>query len=386
MTTLDQSATASDHPSAGAPSDDLPPPADGDSESSAAAATCCSITAADSGTTGAVRADSVPRPRGGQDGETAPGAGTGSGEGARTAALIRAGLAERLREAYGQGRSLTELAAACRRPVAEIHALLAEGTGGLLISGTGPGAGTGAGTGVGAGTGSGGFVRLQQPVPQPVDRTIPVLRATPEEVPRTVRSKRPGPSRRLRRMHPEAAAPAEQAESVQPHPAAPPRSDPSPADATGPSATTGPLGATTAPAPLPASTRFAAGSGAGAEVGTPAATETPLGILIGASPNLPEPVGRPEERQPVRVAAELVRVGRGTVLVVLPAWRPSIAVSVPTEHLLHATGLGPDRLAEAQLSVLINPGALHDRELNLHGWQVGPAERGARRGGRTPGQ
>ncbi|MGW6914624.1 hypothetical protein ACWGB8_12495 [Kitasatospora sp. NPDC054939] len=82
------------------------------------------------------------------------------------------------------------------------------------------------------------------------------------------------------------------------------------------------------------------------------------------------------------MAAQLLRVGRGTSLVLLPSWRAAIAVSVPTEQLLEATGLDPDRLKGAQLSVLINPDALHDRELGLHGWRTGPAPRPYGRRGR----
>lgn len=68
----------------------------------------------------------------------------------------------------------------------------------------------------------------------------------------------------------------------------------------------------------------------------------------------------------------------------LPVWRPAIAVSVPTEQLLGATGLAYEQLAEARLSVVINPGALHDRELELRDWQVGPPGRPGRRGRRRP--
>lgn len=106
-----------------------------------------------------------------------------------------------------------------------------------------------------------------------------------------------------------------------------------------------------------------------------------LGVLIGGGPGPAEAVGRPEERAPVRVAARPLRIGRGTSLVVLPSWRPAIAVSVPTDRLLTATGLGFEQLAGARLTVLMNPAALHDRELDLHGWECVPAVRG-RRGGR----
>ncbi|MFB7618852.1 hypothetical protein [Kitasatospora sp. NPDC056181] len=375
MTTLDQTATASDLPSAGLPAPGLPvdgvPAGDRPASGAAApAAGLCAIAAAtDSGVAGGARHGSVPRPRrgdvedaGGARGEAVGGGDAGGGavpagdgESGHTAALVRAGLAERLRTAYGQGRSSAELAAACRRPVAEINELLAEGAG----SAAGPGAGSGTGTGTGAGRGAdaGGFTRLQSPEPAEVQRTVPVLRVAQEEL-RILRAKRPSPSRRLRRMHPEVATSGEAEDAEK-------------------------RGATPSAVPPDAAPAVPAAAGLFGEA-VPAMAETPLGILIGGTPNLPDTVGRPEERQPVRVKAELVRVGRGTVLVVLPSWRPAIAVSVPTDHLLQATGLDLGRLADAQLSVLINPGALHDRELDLHGWQSGPAGRPGRRGGRSP--
>ncbi|MFI9332239.1 hypothetical protein ACIGZJ_32510 [Kitasatospora sp. NPDC052868] len=263
-----------------------------------------------------------------------------SGDGERTAARLRAGLAGRLRTAHDQGRSVDDLAAACRRPVAEVQALLDEGRA--------------------AAGGAEGFTRLRLPAESSDERAVPVLRAPQEEL-RTGLAKRPSPSRRLRRMHPETLE-------------------------AGASATAGESGRTGSGADAgapPSGPRTAAGTRPTAPAAAAPAAETPLGILIGGTPNLPEATGRPEERRPVRVAAEPVRVGRGTSLVVLPAWRSAIAVSVPTEQLLDATGLRFDQLAEAQLSVLINPGALHDRELELHGWRVGPAGRPGRRGGRS---
>jgi hypothetical protein len=136
-------------------------------------------------------------------------------------------------------------------------------------------------------------------------------------------------------------------------------------------------GAFRAPSGASSGTRTGTGTGAGA-----ARTEPPLGILIGGSPNQPDAVGRPEERTPVRAAAEPIRVGRGTSLIVLPSWRPAIAVSVSTEQLLAETGLTVEQLADAQLTVMMNPWALHDRELDLHGWESGPAAGRGRRGGR----
>ncbi|MFE6865524.1 hypothetical protein ACFVFS_03125 [Kitasatospora sp. NPDC057692] len=269
----------------------------------------------------------------------------------------------------------------------------AAGAAGVLPGGTVPrprGGGDGNGNGNGRGNGSGGrsggsedrsdgvagperasggdgggegFVRLQRP-PAVQDRTVPVLRAAQEEL-RTVVTRRPAPSRRLRRMHPQAGG-ALRSDTARPGPA--PTAD-----------------VPTVPGPRTDSDRT------GADAQPVAGPEAPLGVLIGGTPNPPEAAGRPgsagvpgrpEERPAVRAAAELVRLGRGTCLVVLPAWRPAIAVSVPTEHLLSATGLAFERLAGAQLSVVINPAALHDRELELRDWQAGPPGRAGRRGGR----
>ncbi|WP_146616445.1 hypothetical protein [Kitasatospora sp. SolWspMP-SS2h] len=109
----------------------------------------------------------------------------------------------------------------------------------------------------------------------------------------------------------------------------------------------------------------------------------PMGVLIGGSPGPVEgagPGGRGPDR---RVAARLLRFGSGTCQVVLPEWRPAIAVSVPTEQLQRSTGLGPEELRSALLSVVINPEAVHDRELGLRDWQAElPAARGRRRGRR----
>ncbi|WP_405004583.1 hypothetical protein OHV13_09890 [Kitasatospora purpeofusca] len=203
---------------------------------------------------------------------------------------------------------------------------------------------------------------LRQP-PAVQERTVPVLRAAHEE-PRTAVSRRPSPSRRLRLLHPQPAA-------------APVRPD---------SARTGPApagGTPVVPGPRTDGDRDASWPRA-------TAIEPPLGVLIGGTPQLPDAggrpgwPGRPEERPAVRATAELLRLGRGTCLVVLPVWRPAIAVSVPTEQLLSATGLAWEQLTEARLSVVINPGALHDRELELRDWQVGPAGRPGRRGRRRP--
>lgn len=107
--------------------------------------------------------------------------------------------------------------------------------------------------------------------------------------------------------------------------------------------------------------------------------EAPLGILIGGPRPVPSSAERLDGQRWRRVTAQLIRVGRGTTLAVLPSWRPSIAISVPTELLLDATGLGYDDLARAELTVLINTEALHDRELRPRDWQVAPDHGSGRR-------
>ncbi|GAA2120563.1 hypothetical protein GCM10009759_69570 [Kitasatospora saccharophila] len=123
--------------------------------------------------------------------------------------------------------------------------------------------------------------------------------------------------------------------------------------------------------------------GPGREDGSPDPLGVPMGVLIGGSPGAAEatgPAGRAPDR---RVSAQLLRFGSGTCQVVLPDWRPAIAVSVPTEQLQRSTGLGPEELRSALLSVVINPEAVHDRELGMRDWQAElPAARGRRRGRR----
>ncbi|MFF4921926.1 hypothetical protein ACFY4B_15210 [Kitasatospora sp. NPDC001261] len=334
------------------------------------------------------RPDSVPQPRSRYDAEAppvlpaaAPEAGGGPADGDRTdgdphdddptTARLRAAFAERLRAAHFQGRSVAELAAACRRPVAEVRALLgldAEAEDGFVRFGPA------------TATAEGG-------------PSVPAQRPAHEE-PRILGSRRPSPSRRLRRMHPQASRTGQEATARETAASGP----------TGPAlpGATGRVGEPADAAEVAARTpSFGTGIGGGAGAAAPSAVDTgavdaaavgpaaavswaepPLGILIGGSPGPAEALGRPEERAPVRVAAQPIRVGRGTCLVVLPSWRPAIAVSVPTEQLLSATGLDLEQLAGAQLTVLMNPAALHDRELELHGWEPGPAGR-PRRGGRT---
>ncbi|MET8630364.1 hypothetical protein ABZW30_42810 [Kitasatospora sp. NPDC004669] len=332
------------------------------------------------------RHDSVPQPRTEEDVEAylAAAAEPAAARVDPTAARLRAAFADRLRAARAEGRSLTELAAACRRPVEEVRALLGEeavegpSEQDVPVGRTGP-----------------GFVRLQQPVaPTEANRPAPVLRSVREEV-RSLGSRRPSPSRRLRRMHPQADRTGKEAAARETAATDPVGAEPRGvgwvgelAGATGPVADHMPPGAAVETAfgasfGAPAEASFGVSSGAGSDAGAGAArAQPPLGILIGGSPGQPEAVGRAEERTPVRVAAEPIRVGRGTSLVVLPSWRPAIAVSVSTEQLLAETGLTVGQLADAQLTVMMSPWALHDRELDLHGWEPGPAAGRGRRGGR----
>ncbi|MFB7948602.1 hypothetical protein ACFC6L_27220 [Kitasatospora phosalacinea] len=109
----------------------------------------------------------------------------------------------------------------------------------------------------------------------------------------------------------------------------------------------------------------------------------PMGVLIGGSPGLAEGVGPGGRAPDRRVSAQLLRFGSGTCQVVLPDWRSAIAVSVPTEQLQRSTGLSPEELRSALLSVVINPEAVHDRELGMRDWQAElPSARGRRRGRR----
>ncbi|MFJ4189869.1 hypothetical protein [Kitasatospora sp. NPDC089509] len=400
------------------------------------AATLCAVAAAaDGGTVCApvaagapARHDSVPQPRTPEDVEAQLRRATADGD--ATTDRLRTAFTERLRAARAEGRSVAELAAACRRSVAEVRALLGEaaddpsvgaeearateGAGAVEETGAAEeAAGSGAFGGAGA-----GFVRFQQPTaPSEGNRPAPVPRSTHAEV-RGLGSRRPSPSRRLRRMHPQTDRTGQEATARETAATDPTGAEPrgagwagEPTGATGVVADRAPLAGgrarpfttsefaaqefagpavsgSTFVGPASAGPAFAGPAFAGPEFAASATrAEPPLGILIGGSPVQPEAVGRPEERTPVRVAAEPIRVGRGTSLVVLPSWRPAIAVSVSTEQLIAETGLTVEQLATTRLTVRMNPWALHDRELDLHGWEIGPAgpTGRARRGGNGGG-
>ena len=268
---------------------------------------------------------SVPPPRS-ADGRRVP-AERDTGASAVTAANLRTGLGARLRAAYERGTTIGELSAACRRSPADVRELLARA--GTDLS---PAAAEAAAE-IAAGRRSRPVSRWALPVP-PVP-PVPSATRPDRDLPRV---RRPSPARRLSRLHPRDE---DRAEGVPQSP---------PAGGTG-------------------------GSGPACAGNPP--SQAPLGVLIGGTPNLPDPAGRPAALRYVLVDARIIRPGRGTSLVVLPTWREAIAVSVPTERLLAATGLGFDDLPGAELSVLINPEALHDRELALHDWRTGSAGKAA---------
>ncbi|MFF7995872.1 hypothetical protein ACFZDG_39645 [Kitasatospora xanthocidica] len=429
MTSLHPTATDPSLPGPPGDSAGSPPPPAVPGQPAAAVPMCSIATAAEAATTtsgtadGVIRHDSVPQPRSREDAQafarpaavpapvtapvTAPAGEPGAepvpADGGPAAASLRAAFAERLRAARAQGRSVTELAEVCGRPVDEVRALLGEGEPGEGEPGEGePAEGVaavpadagghdgersdGAEAGARAGIGSeSGFVRFRS-ASAPSDGGLPAPARRPvREEPRILGSRRPSPSRRLRRMHPQ-ADPSGQEAAARETAAPGPGGTGFPGAAAWTGELGGPEGTVTGRVSLGAGAATGCTPGSGVpDATTPydgaSPTEPPLGILIGGSPGQSEALGRPEERAPVRVVAEVIRAGRGTSLVVLPSWRPAIAVSVPTDQLLSATGLGFERLAGTRLTVLMNPGALHDRELELHGWEAGPLPR-PRRGGR----
>ncbi|WP_354640561.1 hypothetical protein [Kitasatospora camelliae] len=261
---------------------------------------------------------------------------------AATARRLLEGLGARLRTAYEQGVELDELAAACRRSPATVRRLLeAAGTDlppleravGAGSAGPGP-AGPLHAAGAGAGA---AFVR----VPEPTDTGA-----------RTRRARMPTPARGLGRTRGE-ERPGTWAEAPSP-----------PALLTG--------AAPAGPAPAESGSVETESTGSRPAGGAGAA----FGVLIAGSPAPPAAVAR-RRRAVSRVEARPMRIGRGTSLVVVPAWRESIAVSVPTASLVESTGLSLERLASARLSVLVDLGAVHDGELDAHGWRVEPDGSGA---------
>ncbi|WP_329495068.1 hypothetical protein [Kitasatospora herbaricolor] len=340
----------------------------------------CSVAAG----TGAVDPTAGHRPSGPAPADTVPQPRPAGGTPDTTADNLRTGLGARLRTAYEQGATVAELAAACRRTVAETRDLLLAAGTDLSHRARPPAPGDpgtrparsseqrseqrsaqqysdqrpdqrsdqrsaqqpGRWPGQRSDRSGAQPAERDEPAPatgrsgrgaRPANRWAPAVHAAtaaPKVEPAP--AKRPSPARRLSRLHPRP-----QGDTAAP---------PAPTEHGGP--------ATVRPEPV---------------------SETPLGILIGGTPNLPEPENRPQERRYVLAEARMIRPGHGTSLVVLPSWRPAIAVSVPTEQLLAATGLEYGQLPCVVLSVFINPEALHDRELGLHGWRVRPARRGGSR-------
>ncbi|MFE9427694.1 hypothetical protein ACFYNO_32545 [Kitasatospora sp. NPDC006697] len=243
--------------------------------------------------------------------------------GAATTARLRAGLASRLRSAYEQGAGLDDLAVASHQSISEVRELLA-----LADDPAEEGA-------VPAQRDGSADLHVE---PASVDDWRPTAGRPRPRVRRQLPSRRP-----VRPAVPEFPAGAE-----------PPR----PGTRARPAAE---------PAALAAAVEQPAPDGVDGE---PARSEPPLGVLIGGSRPSAPLGGRRAEDCRRRVAAELVKVGRGTTLVVLPAWRASIAVSVPTELLAGETGLSVEELAGTELTVVVNTEALHDRELRPAQWQV----------------
>ncbi|GHH70896.1 hypothetical protein GCM10018781_31420 [Kitasatospora indigofera] len=306
------------------------------------------------------RTEQVARRSGGPQDDGAAGRGETSGprdttaDNDTTAENLRTGLGARLRTAYEQGATLADLAVACRRTTAETRNLLLAAGADLSRRAQLPAEGAAA----------------TRPAQQPGQRTDrPADRS--EERP-AVRDERPPAAGRPARGARSAnrRAPAVPPATASPAPGPAPAKRPSPARRLS-RLHPRPQQDTSTPPPPPERPLT--------PVGPEPVSEAPLGILIGGTPNLPEPENRPQERRYVLAEARMIRPGRGTCLVVLPSWRPAIAVSVPTEQLLAATGLDHGQLPCAVLSVFINPEALHDRELGLHGWRVRPAKRGGAR-------
>ncbi|MET9617573.1 hypothetical protein [Kitasatospora indigofera] len=282
-----------------------------------------------------------------------------------TAENLRTGLGARLRTAYEQGATLADLAVACRRTTGETRSLLLAAGADLSRRAQLPAEGTPA----------------RRPAQQPGQRTDRLAdhhaaqrsgeRTDRSEERPAVRDERPPADGRPARGARSANrwAPAVPPATASPAPGPAPAKRPSPARRLSRLHPRPQQDTITPPPPERPLT----------PVGPKPVSETPLGILIGGTPNLPDPENRPQERRYVLAEARMIRPGRGTCLVVLPSWRPAIAVSVPTEQLLAATGLDYGQLPCAVLSVFINPEALHDRELGLHGWRVRPAKRGGAR-------
>ncbi|MDH6120798.1 hypothetical protein ABH930_004894 [Kitasatospora sp. GAS204A] len=289
--------------------------------------------------------------------------------GAATTANLRAGLASRLRTAYEQGAELLDLATASHQSVAEVEQLLA--LAGADPTAERPARSTTIGPAGDVPAPRDGLVEALtdgEPAAEFGDRTSPDSGEGATGIDDTWRPSPARPRPRIRRPAP--------ARRTVLRPGAPDTvesraASPEAVAAAGPAAAVG-------SAAVDSGTvgNETAGSEA---VGVSTAPEPPLGILIGGRRAVPGSVGRAAEQRFRRVTAQLIRVGRGTTLAVLPSWRPSIAISVPTELLLAATGLSYEELGRAELTVLINFDALHDRELRPREWQVTPDHGGGRR-------
>ncbi|MFE0461682.1 hypothetical protein ACFW1A_20765 [Kitasatospora sp. NPDC058965] len=265
-----------------------------------------------------------------------PGAADGSSAdrpdaGAATTARLLTGLASRLRAAYEQGAQLDDLAVASHQSVAEVREL-------LTLAGADPSAAAQPGGVPLPHPGTADAVPSEVPAPVADDWVSSIGRPRP-------RIRRQAPARRMR--------------------------------ATGTGSGVAGIGGVAVPAvpvsPAPVAEpaeRAAAPFTAAPPSAEAIRPEAPLGVLIGSPRPAVVTTGRVEEQTNRRVSVQLIKVGQGTTLAILPAWRSSIAISVPTELLLSATGLGREELRQAELTVVVNVDALHDRELRPRDWQV----------------
>ncbi|MBB4925607.1 hypothetical protein [Kitasatospora kifunensis] len=304
--------------------------------------------------------------------------------GAATTANLRAGLASRLRSAYEQGADLDELATASHQSTAEVEQLLTLAGIDLAADRPRPPAA------LGRTRPDGTALDRTEAVPVQPDGLPGELPADLDEAPGSAagaddgwrpssarprpRIRRPAPPRRLV-LRPGSAERREPVNSANDAAAAAAPGTPVAPDSAAGTATDD--GTTLADALTLEAQRAAEAAEAAETSGS--GTEAPLGILIGGPRPMPTSAGRLEAQRSRRVTAQLIRVGRGTTLAVLPSWRPSIAISIPTESLLNATGLSYEELGRAELTVLINADALHDRELRPRDWQVTPDHGSGRR-------
>ncbi|PYC77499.1 hypothetical protein C7C46_18615 [Streptomyces tateyamensis] len=274
---------------------------------------------------------SVPADPLASDGSSADRADTGD----PTTTKLLTGLASRLRAAYEQGAELDDLAMASHQSVAEVREL-------LTLAGADPSEPVNHGV-------------VPPPRSGSADGMVPQPPAAAEGWVSSIGRPRP----RIRRQ-----APARRMRAVG---SAGPVGSGGP-EVNGPVAAEAATMAAAPSAPAPVSEpRSAPAAPLAPEAIRP---EAPLGVLIGSPRPAVVAAARTEELANRRVNAKIIKVGQGTTLAILPSWRSSIAISVPTELLVSSTGLTREELRQAELTVVVNLEALHDRELRPRDWQA----------------